>query len=179
MAQRNTLVKNRTPVRRKITTLCSLMISLVEKLSSHSTLRRKLLELEELQTECERLDKQLTDIYSEIEDEESWNKEMESQADYTGKIAETLIRTEGYLEERATEPCTPPNRKLSFAKDKTDWSNSEIPEQRIDQEIDTPDQPWSDSLEEHPSLFPILNSPKPSQGRETSFRGQTKQETPG
>ena len=104
--QRSILVKKRTPDRRKITALCSLMISLVEKRSSCSTLRRKLLELEELQTECKQVDKQLTHIYSEIEDEETWKKEMESQANYTEKIAETLTRTEEYLEERATGPSS-------------------------------------------------------------------------
>ena len=81
--QRSILVKKRTPVRRNITALYNLMISLVEKRSSCSTLRRKLLELEELKTECEQVDKQLTDIYSEIEDEETWNKEMDSQANFT------------------------------------------------------------------------------------------------
>lgn len=60
-AKRNIFVKKGTPVHKKIIALCSLMISLVEKRSFCSTLRRKLLELEERQTECEQLGKQLRD----------------------------------------------------------------------------------------------------------------------
>ena len=111
----------------------------MEKRSSCSTLRRKLLELEELQTECEQVDKQPTDIYSEIEDEETWNKEMESQANYTEKIVETLTRTEEYLAEKATGPSSSGNsasRSIVHERQNRLAELLEIPEQRIDQEIE-------------------------------------------
>ena len=102
--ERRALVKKRNLTRSKITMLCNLMNDLVESRGSSTMLREQHQELEDLRKECKPLDQKLTDIYAETEDEETWDKEMESQTEYSKKISSTRTRTEECLKERLGEP---------------------------------------------------------------------------
>ena len=102
--ERRALVKKRNLTRSKITMLCNLMNDLVESRGSSMMLREQHQELEDLRKECKPLEQKLTDIYAETEDEETWDKEMKSQTEYSKKISSTRTRTEEYLKERLGEP---------------------------------------------------------------------------
>lgn len=151
--QRNIVVKERTPIRKKINGTCVKMTRIIAQKGSCTMLKKYQQQLEDLWEECEPLGEQLLDIYTKLEDEEAWDQEMDSQTEYSERVSMTLNRTEEYLKGRLGEPPSVCASKAGSIIQDRQGRLAEFQSIRVDQAIEI----MKNALERH-TIHPTVQA---------------------